>query len=152
MRSVAVGLFVVLALVACGGSSNPPTAVPTSAAIPSQLAPSPGSLPTPTGGGFCGDREYALNAADLVRAGELPWEQVAAYIATARHVIQADAASALSSRGAHKIRQLALTLRTLELSVRGSVENYPDDYSSQTWVDAIPGVVAKVSRENDCPP
>jgi hypothetical protein len=93
-----------------------------------------------------------LDAARLVRDGQARWRQVAAFIAGSRKIIQGDASSAPSSRAAFKIRQLALTLNTLWLSVRGSVENYADDYSSQTWAGAIPGIVAEVSRANDCPP
>ena len=108
--------------------------------------------PTPTGGGFCVDRGYALDAAILVRDGQARWRQVAAFIVASRKIIQADAISAPSPRAAFKVRQLALTLNTLWLSVKGSVENYADDYSSQTWAGAIPGIVAEVSRANDCPP
>ena len=77
---------------------------------------------------------------------------MAAFIVASRKIIQADAISAPSPRAAFKVRQLALTLNTLWLSVKGSVENYADDYSSQTWAGAIPGIVAEVSRANDCPP
>ena len=152
MRSFAAGLFVVLALSACGGSSNPTTAVPSTAATPSQLAPSPGSLPTTNGGGFCADREYALNAATLVGAGELPWGQLVAYVVATQAIIKADAGSAPTSKAAFKVRQLALVLHTLALSVKGSVENYADDYSSQLWAHHLPEVVSEVSRANGCPP
>ena len=77
---------------------------------------------------------------------------MAAFVAASRKIIQADTISAPSPRAAFKVRQLALTLNTLWLSVKGSVENYADDYSSQTWAGAIPGIVAEVSRANDCPP
>jgi hypothetical protein len=163
MRALARGLLVSILLVACGASTTgaPTTTVAPSSTPPTPFGPSLGSLsptpapislPTPTGAGFCVDRGYALDAASLVRVGREPWRQVAAFVAAAEPIINADAASAPSSQAAYRVRQLALVLHTLELSVRGSVENYPDDYSSQTWAHGLPGMVAKVSKANDCPP
>ena len=66
-------------------------------------------------------------------------------------IIKADAGSAPTSKAAFKVRQLALVLHTLALSVKGSVENW-DDYSSQLWAHHLPEVVSEVSRANSCPP
>jgi hypothetical protein len=146
-------------LVACGASATPSTSPPISASptpgsSPGSIsAPPPSSaLPTPTGAGFCMDRGYAVEAADLVRAGQEPWSNVAAFIAATQTIIKGDAASAPSSEAAFKVRQLAIVLHTLELSVRGSVENYPDDTSSQGWAHDLPNIVREVSQANNCEP
>ena len=131
-----------------GSQSSPPVIGPS---VPASPTGSNIAFPTPTGGGFCVDRGYALDAAGLVRAGEEPWTQVAAFITAAEKIIEADTSSAPTQQAAGKVRQLGLMLHTMELSVRGSVENYPDDTSSQTWAHGLPGIVAKISKANGCP-
>jgi len=148
MRTALIGLLVSVLLVACSGSESPPPTTPS--ASPSTSPESP--TPSVSNAGFCEDRGAIGDVYRLVREGTVPYRQAAASVTALAKFIRADAASASTSRGATKIRQLALYLNTLRLAILGAVENYPEDFAVTQFTRGLPARVQDIADELDCPP
>lgn len=153
MRSVVVGLLVPLALVACSGSDASTSTPAATSSDGTSSSPTPGgtSLPSPSGEGFCAHRPIIDDVVALVRAGDEPYRRAAAFVTAAGKVMRVDAATAPTDVGAFKMRQLALVLNTLRLAILGAAANYPGDFSVRQFTSSLPGRVAQISAEVDCP-
>lgn len=149
MRSTAMGILLCAILVACSGSdaaspSSPPTTAPSS--------PTPVEKPTLSPSGFCADRSVVGDLYHEIRAGTVPYRQLAASTAAVGKLMRANADLASSDLGARKIRQLVLYLNTLRLAILGAVENYPDDYAVHQSTKGLVPRVADIAGTLNCPP
>ena len=136
MKAAAIALVMSVVLVACSGSgsdatgpSSPPTTVPSS--------PTPVEQPTLTASGFCADRSVVGDLYHEIRAGTVPYRQLAASTAAVGKLMRANADLASNDLGARKIRQFVLYLNTLRLAILGAADNYPDDYAVQQFTKGL---------------
>lgn len=144
-------------LVACSGGASPSeggTPAPSSPSpSPSVGTPTPGALEPPeaSGAGFCEDRGLVGRALRIVRAGDSPFGQVAAYVGAVAGIVRADAREVPDPQGRFKVRQLSIAIDTLRLAVEGAADNYDQgDYAVRQLVRAIPSRVASVSGAVGC--
>jgi hypothetical protein len=108
--------------------------------------------PTLTPSGFCADRSVVGDLYHEIRAGTVPYRQLAASTAAVGKLMRANADLASSDLGARKIRQLVLYLNTLRLAILGAVENYPDDYAVHQFTKGLVPRVADIAGTLNCPP
>ena len=144
-----MGLLLCAILVACSGSdagspSSPPTTAPSS--------PTPVEKPTLSPSGFCAIAASSATSTTKIRAGTVPYRQLAASTAAVGKLMRANADLASSDLGARKIRQLVLYLNTLRLAILGAVENYPDDYAVNQFTKGLVPRVADIAGTLNCPP
>ena len=149
MKAVAIGFVMSVVLVACSGSdatgpSSPPSTV--------QSSSTPVEQPTLTASGFCADRSVVGDLYHTIRAGMVPYRQVAASTAAVGKLMRANADLASSDLGARKIHQFALYLNTLRLAILGAADNYPDDYAVKQFTNGLVARVADIADTLDCPP
>ncbi len=153
MKHAAIVLMMSVVLVACSGSdagsnatgpSSPPSTVPSS--------PSPVEKPTLSPSGFCADRSVVGDLYHEIRAGTVPYRQVAASTTAVGKLMRADADLASNELGAYKLRQFRLYLNTLRLAILGAVENYPDDYAVRQFTNGLVPRVADIADTLNCPP
>jgi hypothetical protein len=149
MKTAAIGLMVTVLLVACSSSDaavspSPSTTVPSS--------PTPVEKPTLTPSGFCADRSVVGDLYHEIRAGTVPYRQVAASTAAVGKLMRANADLASNDLGARKIRQFVLYLNTLRLAILGGALNYPDDYAVNQFTKGLVPRVADIAATLDCPP
>lgn len=163
MKPALVGLLAVLLFPACtrsspAGSTTAP--VPTLSSpsspvgpifSPTSPEPTPLSMPTSSGQGFCADRPVVAETVALVRRATEPYRRVASFVRATQAIVQADATSAPSTLAAFKIRQLAIVIGTLAEAVKGAAENYPDDFAVREWTADVPVRVRIASRASGCP-
>lgn len=102
--------------------------------------------------GFCADRSVVGDLYHEIRAGTVPYRQLAASTAAVGKLMRANADLASSDLGARKIRQLVLYLNTLRLAILGAVENYPDDYAVHQFTKGLVPRVADIAGTLNCPP
>lgn len=152
MKIAATGLLISFALVACSGSdaSGPPEPSITSPATSTPAVPVT-PTPSPSGLGFCVDRDVIGGAFRLLRAGTVPYREAAAYVTAASKVMRADVGSASTDLGAQKLRQFALYLNTLRLAILGSAENYPEDFAVRQFTNGLARHLRDIAGELDCP-
>ena len=162
MKRTLGGLLAVLLLGACSGTGSttsataPVTTLPISASpvgptfSPTSPTPTPLSMPTSSGQGFCADRPVVARSVALVRRATEPYRQVVRFVRATQAIVQKDATSASSTLGAFKIRQLAIVIGTLAEAVKGAAENYPDDFAVREWRGNVPARVRIASKVNGC--
>jgi hypothetical protein len=149
MKTAAIGLMVTVLLVACSSSDaavspSPSTTVPSS--------PTTVQKPTLTPSGFCADRSVVGDLYHEIRAGTVPFRQVAASTTAVGKLMQGDAALVSTKIGAYKLRQFRLYLNTLRLAILGAALNYPDDYAVNQFTKGLVPRVADIAATLDCPP
>ena len=153
MKAAAIGSVMAVILVACSGSGSSADATgPSSPPTTVQSSPTPVEQPTLTASGFCDDRSIVGDLYHEIRAGTVPYRQVAASTAAVGKLMRANADLASNDLGARKIRQFVLYLNTLRLAILGAVENYPDDYAVNQFTKGLVPRVADIAATLDCPP
>ena len=153
MKHAALVLMVSVVLAACSGSGAGSNATGPSS-LPSTVSSTPGPVEKPTlsPSGFCADRSVVGDLYHEIRAGQVPYRQLAASTATVGKLMRANADLASNDLGARKIRQFVLYLNTLRLAILGAVENYPDDYAVKQFTNGLVPRVADIADTLNCPP
>ena len=149
MKTAAIGLMVTVLLVACSSSDHTVSPSPSTTVASS---PTPVEKPTLTPSGFCADRSVVGDLYHEIRAGTVPYRQVAASTAAVGKLMRANADLASNDLGARKIRQFALYLNTLRLAILGAVVNYPDDYAVRQFTNGLVARVEDIAAALGCPP
>lgn len=155
-RAAAVGAALILA-VSCGGSGSPASEAPSSpssalSATGSSAPPVSMPIPSPSGAGFCTDRAVVDQLITYIKTAGAPYRQIVVRTVATAGVVRADIPLAPTSVAAVKTRGLAITLDTLAAAVKGSVENYPDDFSVRAYVQIVPARARKLSLVSGCGP
>ena len=114
--------------------------------------PAPVEKPTLSPSGFCADRSVVGDLYHEIRAGTVPYRQLAASTAAVGKLMRANADLASNDLGARKIRQFVLYLNTLRLAILGAADNYPDDYAVKQFTNGLVARVADIADTLDCPP
>jgi hypothetical protein len=151
MRRAAIALMMSIALVACSGSGSDAIG-PSSPSTTAPSTPSPVEKPTLSPSGFCADRSVVGDLYHEIRAGTVPYRQLAASTVAVGKLMRANADLASNDLGARKIRQFVLYLNTLRLAILGAVVNYPDDYAVKQFTNGLVARVADIADTLNCPP
>jgi hypothetical protein len=153
MKAAAIALVMSFGLVACSGSGSGSDATdPSSSPTTVPSTPSPVEKPTLSPSGFCADRTVVGDLYHQIRAGTVPYRQVAASTTAVGKLMQGDAALASTKIGAYKLRQFRLYLNTLRLAILGAALNYPRDYAVKQFTNGLVARTADIADTLNCPP